>query len=429
MRRRDSRLPRLALKLPCVGQSRRTAGAGSKTWEDSHDDRIGAPGDGAGGRHRARASGGAGADRSIGERQQGISDNGVAKTVPNAPPDTVAIIDLSANPPKLLAEIQAPASVAGPPGSVAVAADESFALVTAAMKVDPADPTKQVPDDRLSVIDLKSSPPKVTQTVTVGKGAAGVSINKAGTLALVANRSEGTVSVLTISGGKVEEKEKIKLGEANSGPSQPVFSRDGAMALVTRDNDHKISVLTVAGDKVEYSKRDINAGLRPYQIDTTGNGDIAIVANIGLGSGDADTISVIDLKVKPSRVVNTVTVGQTPEGLKMSPDGQHVAVTVMNGSNKPKESPFFNDYGLVKIFRLSGHNLTQVAEAPVGHWCQGAAWSKDGKHDPRPVHGREGDLRLLLRRRQEPAEDRLDQGERRRRRHPHRGTIGRARTF
>jgi DNA-binding beta-propeller fold protein YncE len=78
--------------------------------------------------------------------------------------------------------------------SLVAAADESFALVTAAMKVDPADPTEQVPDDKLSVIDLKSSPPKVTQTVTVGKGAAGVSINKAGTLALVANRSEGTVS-------------------------------------------------------------------------------------------------------------------------------------------------------------------------------------------------------------------------------------------
>lgn len=306
-------------------------------------------------------------------------DNGVAKTVPNAPPDTVAVIDLSANPPKLLAEIQAPASVAGPPGSVAVAADESFALVTGAMKVDPSDPTKQAPDDKLTLIDLKSSPPKVAQTVTVGKGAAGVSINKAGNLALVANRSEGTVSVLSISGGKVEEKEKIKLGAADSGPSMPVFSRDGTFALVTRDNDHKISVLSIAGDKVEYTKRDINAGLRPYQVDITGSGDIAIVANIGLGGGDADTISVVDLKAKPARVVNTVTVGQTPEGLKMSPDGQHVAVTVMNGSNKPKDSPFFNDNGLVRIFRVAGHDLTHVADAPVGHWCQGAAWSKDAK--------------------------------------------------
>ncbi len=306
-------------------------------------------------------------------------DNGVPKTVPNAPPDTVAVIDLSANPPKLLAEIQAPASVAGPPGSVAVAADESFALVTGAMKVDPSDPTKQAPDDKLTLIDLKSSPPKVAQTVTVGKGAAGVSINKAGNLALVANRSEGTVSVLSISGGKVEEKEKIKLGAADSGPSMPVFSRDGTFALVTRDNDHKISVLSINGDKVEYTKRDINAGLRPYQVDITGSGDIAIVANIGLGGGDADTISVIDLKAKPARVVNTLTVGQTPEGLKVSPDGQHVAVTVMNGSNKPKNSPFFNDNGLVRIFRVAGHGLTHVADAPVGHWCQGAAWSKDAK--------------------------------------------------
>jgi DNA-binding beta-propeller fold protein YncE len=306
-------------------------------------------------------------------------DNGVAKTVPNAPPDTVSIIDLSATPPKLVTEIQVPASVAGPPGSVAVAPDESYALVTAAMKVDPADATKQAPDDKLSVIDLKSSPPKVVQTVTVGKGAAGVSINKAGTLALVANRSEGTVSVLTISGGKVTEKEKIKLGEANSGPSQPVFTPDGAVALVTRDNDHKISVLSVSGDKVEYTKRDINAGLRPYQIDVASSGEVAVVANIGLGQGDADTVSVIDLKAKPPRVVNTVTVGQTPEGIKMSPDGRFVAVTVMNGSNKPKDSPFVSDHGLVRIYRLSGKDLTHLTDDKVGHWCQGAAWSRNGR--------------------------------------------------
>ena len=148
-------------------------------------------------------------------------------------------------------------------------------------------------------------------------------------------------------------------------------------------------------------KRDINAGLRPYQIDITGTGDIAIVANIGLGGGDADTISVIDLKAKPSRVVNTVTVGQTPEGLKMSPDGQ---LRRRHGDERLEQAE-----GLALLQRprpgrrssaSPAHDLTHVAEAPVGHWCQGAAWSKDGKHDPRPVHGREGDLRLLVRRRQ-----------------------------
>jgi DNA-binding beta-propeller fold protein YncE len=72
-------------------------------------------------------------------------------------------------------------------------------------------------------------------------------------------------------------------------------------------------------------------------------------------------------------------VGQSPEGLRISPDGKHVAVTVMNGSNKPKNSPFFNDNGLVSVFSMEGGKLAKVAEAKAGHWCQGAAWSKDGK--------------------------------------------------
>src|SRR4028119_2197412 len=75
-----------------------------------------------------------------------ILENGATVTVPNASPDTISIIDLSASPPKLIAEIQAPASVVGPPGSVAVAPDESFALVTGAMKLDPSDPKKMAPD-------------------------------------------------------------------------------------------------------------------------------------------------------------------------------------------------------------------------------------------------------------------------------------------
>jgi DNA-binding beta-propeller fold protein YncE len=301
-------------------------------------------------------------------------------TVPANPAgDTVSIIDLNVSPPKLVAEIKAPTSVVGPPSSVAVAPDESFALVTAATKIDPADPKKTAPDNKVSVIDLKASPPAVVATVESGAGAAGVAINRAGNLALVANRSEGTVSVFTLSGKTLTPAGKIQLGDAKSGPSAIAFTPDGKTALVSRDGDHKISVLTVDDNKVEHSKRDINAGLRPYPLDISSRGDVAVVANIGIGQGDADTTSLIDLQAKPPRVVDTVTVGQTPEGLKMSPGGRYVAVTAMNGSNKAKNSPFFNDHGLVVVFDTSGKKLTKVAEGKVGHWCQGAAWSKDGK--------------------------------------------------
>jgi DNA-binding beta-propeller fold protein YncE len=305
--------------------------------------------------------------------------DGVNSVPANPPPDSVTIIDLNATPPKAVAEIQAPASVVGPPSSVAIASDESFALVTGATKIDPADPKKTVPDDKLSVIDLKASPPKISAQLQAGKGAAGVSINRAGTLALVANRSEGTVSVFSIAGNTVTPVGKVNLGDDKSGPSHVAIAPDGKTALVTRDGDHKISVLSIDGTKVEYTKRDISAGLRPYGLAIHPNGKVAVVANIGTGGGDADTASLIDIEAKPARVVHTVTVGQTPEGVALSPDGAFAAVSVMNGSNKPKNSPFFNDYGLVKVFSVKGNELVPLTEAKVGHWCQGLAWSKDNR--------------------------------------------------
>lgn len=308
-----------------------------------------------------------------------VNDNGVNKLVPNPPPDTVSIIDLKVSPPRVIAEIPVPGSVVGPPVSVALTPDESLALVTSSTKLDPSDPTKTVPDNRVSVIDLKATPPVVIATLEAGKSPAGVSINRQGTLALVANRSEGTVSVFTIQGKTVTPAGKVTIADEKSGTSHAAFSPDGKMALVSRDNDHKISVLSIDGTKVEYTKRDLNAGLRPYGIDISSRGDYAAVANIGLGGGDTDTVSLIDVRAKPPRVVDTISVGQTPEGVKVSPDGSVIAVVVMNGSNKAKDSPFFNDGGRLVLLRATGMKLSKVAEAPIGHWSQGAAFSPDGK--------------------------------------------------
>lgn len=301
-----------------------------------------------------------------------------ANVVPDNPAaDTVSVIDLGSAPPKVIGEVKAPASVVGPPQSVAVSRDESYALVTGAFKVDSADPKKAVPDSKLSVIDLKAKPPAVMATLEAGLGAAGVSINRAGTLALVANRSEGTVSVFTIAGNKLTPAGKIQLGDSKSGPCHVAFTPDGKMALVTRDGDNKVSILSVDGNKVEDSKMFMVGGVRPYSLEISSKGDVAVVSDQGGGQGDIDVINVIDLKVKPPRVVNTVSVGQTPEGVAMSHDGKHVAVTVMNGSNRPKNHPAYNDYGLLQVYAINGTDLTKVAEAKVGHWCQGAAWSKN----------------------------------------------------
>ena len=167
------------------------------------------------------------------------NDNKIAlvdgvNTVPaNPAPDTVTILDIGVSPPKVLGELNAPSSVVGVPQSVAVSKDESFALVTAAMKVDPADPKKTAPDDKVSVIDLKASPPAVIATLQAGAGVTGISINPAGTLAIAANRSEGTLSVFTISGKTLTPAGKIDLGNKGSGPSHVAFLPDGK----SRDRD------------------------------------------------------------------------------------------------------------------------------------------------------------------------------------------------
>jgi DNA-binding beta-propeller fold protein YncE len=324
----------------------------------------------------------------VGEAQLVVSANdskavlidGVNTPVRNPPPDTVTIIDLSASPPKVIGEVRAPNSVVGPPQTVAIAPDESIALVASSTKLDAAAAAGTAPDDLVTVIDLKASPPAVLATVHAGRGASGISFNPAGTLALVANRMEGTISIFTVNGKTVTPAGKVDLGAPESGPSHVAFTRDGRTALVTRNNDSFISLLAVEGTSVTYAKRDIAAGLKPYGLEVSPTADLAFTGNIGAGaSGGADTISVIDLAVNPPRAIDHVTVGPIAEGIAVSSDGRYLSVTVMNGTNVPKASPLFNDFGRLRVYGVTNKTLTPIAEARIGHWCQGTAWSRDSR--------------------------------------------------
>jgi DNA-binding beta-propeller fold protein YncE len=305
-----------------------------------------------------------------------MSVNGVIETVPGA--DTLAIIEITPSGARLLHEIAVPNTVFGPPQSLDITPDGRLALVAAGAKRDPADPGKTALDDRISVLDLRSNPPRVIDTVHAGLGVGGLSISPDGKLALAANRDAGTVSVFSIAGQRVSLVENVMLG-ATSGPGHVVFTPDGKRALVTRDGDHRVTLLDIDGAKVRVSKRDIFPGQRPNGIDISPRGDVAVVANIGKGQGDTDTISLIDMTLEPPRVVNTVSVGQTPEGIAISPDGRLVGVDVMNGSNKAENSPFYNKHGSFVLFRIDGKSLSKVSEVPIGGWSQGVAFSADGR--------------------------------------------------
>ncbi|WP_424812768.1 lactonase family protein [Roseococcus sp. YIM B11640] len=306
-----------------------------------------------------------------------VWENGVVRTLPNPPADTVNILDLGATPPRIVATVQAPHSIVGPPSSVALTPDGGLGLVASSNRVDPANPTRVVPDNRVSVIDLRASPPAVVQTVEAGLGPSGVSVNRAGNLALVANRNAGTVSVFRIANGRLEPVSTLTVGPPASGVSHVQFTPDGRFALVTRDADFMVSVLKVEGEQVTAAGRDITVGIRPYSFGITPDGRWAVVGNVGRLSGDSDTASLISLTSEPFRAVDTITVGATPEGVQVSPDNRHVAVTLINGSTRPEGHPL-RGRGQVVMLRIEDGRLQRVAQADIGTWAQGVAFSSDG---------------------------------------------------
>src|SRR5262249_24444929 len=202
--------------------------------------------------------------------------------------DQAPLAALRVPPPRAIGPRVARAWGAGPPQSAAVAPDESIALVVASTKIDPSDPKKTVHDSRLSVIDLKASPPAVIATLALGASPTGVSFSPDGKLVLVANRGDGTVSILTVTGKTVTPIGTIQLGDAKSGPCHVAFLPDGKRALVTRDGDHRISVLAVDGAQVEDTKAYMVGGIRPYSISVSPKGDLAVLTNQGGGQGDTD---------------------------------------------------------------------------------------------------------------------------------------------
>src|SRR5215471_6819139 len=191
-------------------------------------------------------------------------DQGKPIVSPNGK-DSVVILDL-ANPesPKVVANLPIKNSVVGPPVNVAIDPTGSIALVADSIDVaKDGEALKMNPDDKVYVIDLKASPPKLAGTVTVGKQPSGLSFNPAGNLALVTNRADKSISVLSVKGTDVKVIDTVDMGDI---VSHVEFTPDGKRALATKFNAHKVSLLDINGDKVTYTKLDLPTGQWPYNV-------------------------------------------------------------------------------------------------------------------------------------------------------------------
>jgi DNA-binding beta-propeller fold protein YncE len=295
--------------------------------------------------------------------------------------DAVLILDL-ADPmnPKIVGNLPLKNSVVGPPVNLAIDPTNSIALVADSINVTKeGDALKQGPDDKVYVIDLKASPPKLIDTITAGKQPSGLSINRAGTLALVANRAGKSITVLSIKGTAVKVIDTVDMGDE---VSQVVFTPDGKRALATKFSAHKVALLDVDGDKVTYNKFDLPAGLWPYNVEVTPNGQIALTSDngaAGSSDGSVDTTSVIDLEAQPPRVIDRVVVGDGPEGLAISPKGNVAVSLILAGSNN-KPAYFYHRNGHLTVLRIDGKKVTKVKEIEVGGLPEAVAFTPDGRY-------------------------------------------------
>ena len=304
--------------------------------------------------------------------------------VQNLPPgkDAVTIVDIGSDPanPKIVANLPLMNSIFGPPTNLAITPDGQLALVANSMDwaADGAS-WKAVPDNKLYVIDLTTSPPKLIDTVAVGKQPSGMSINRAGNLALIANRADNSISVLSIDGKAVKLIDTVVIGEH---VAHVVFTPDGKRALAGKFPGHKVALLSVDGQKVTYTKRDLAVGLWPYNLDVTPDGRLALTAdngNAGGSDGNVDTVSVIDLEAKPERVIDKVVVGDAPEGFAISPTGKLAVAVLLRGSNNAKTEFFYNRNGSVAILKIDGKKVSKVGEVEVRGLPEGAVFSPDGR--------------------------------------------------
>jgi DNA-binding beta-propeller fold protein YncE len=299
--------------------------------------------------------------------------------------DELAVFDL-ADPehPRPVGSVSLENSIVGPPTNLAVTPDQHYALVANSLHSE-ALPNgagyKPAPADELFVVDLRASPPKIVDTIKVGAQPSGIAINRAGTLALVANRVGRSISVLAIDGANVKATDTVAMdGEMASVAITP----DGGRAVAVKFDTHKAALLSIdAAGHVRYDGRDLTVGLWPYSVSITPDGATALVGNTGnkaTSDGNADTISVIDLAATPPRTVDHITVGDAPEGVVASPRGRLAIATILQGSyDAPKDAWYRHDNGRAVALRIVDGRVSLLGSVDVGAFPEGVAFSEDGR--------------------------------------------------
>lgn len=300
---------------------------------------------------------------------------------PATGPDSVTLLDFSTFPPRVQHIDNVSNTVIGPPSNIAITPDKSLALVADSIKLDPSDSSKWIPQSQIHVLDLTANPPRVIGQVNTGKQPSGLSITRDGQFALVANRAEGSVTLLQIRGREVRAIETVSVCLPEESVSDVAISPDGHLALATAQKGGFLAVLKLENGHVRATGQKLSTYGQPYRVVITPDGALGLTAGQGFGNGiDHDALTVIDLHAQPMRAIQHVTLGAVPESIEISPDGKLLVATVMNGSNLSATNSLHTAHGGLDILARRGNSFVKIKSIVIGAVPEGAAFTSDGRY-------------------------------------------------
>lgn len=296
-------------------------------------------------------------------------------------PDSLTVLDFARFPPTVTHVLDIPNTVIGPPSNIGITPDRSLALIANSLRMDPVNSTNWLPESHLHVLDLTTSPPSLVDRIPTGAQPSGLSLTHDGRTALVANRAEGSISVLAIDGRQVRHVDTVSVCGASDSLSDVAIGPDDATVLASVQKGGYLAVLQLSDRQLKATDQKLSTYGQPYRVAITPDGKLGLTAGAGAGNRiDRDALTVVDLGSRPFRTIDYVPLGSIPESFEVSPDGRLVAAVTMEGSNLAPGHPHHTQAGLLVILARRENSFRRVSQHRIGRIPEGVAFTSDGKY-------------------------------------------------
>jgi DNA-binding beta-propeller fold protein YncE len=240
-------------------------------------------------------------------------------------------------------------AVGGAPQQLFITPNKQYIYVT----VDPGSGSAG------QLVALKASNNSYTldTQVAVGKAPRGLAVMPSGARIFVANSADDTISIIGVQGDTFTTLTPIE--NVTGTPTGLAMTPNGNLLLATCAGSN--SVVAFSGtNPTTGSRQTLTVGKQPSQIAVTPTGAYAFVSN--QGDGTVSLINCSGATFQASVLGQPVSVGATPIGVAVSPDG--LVVLVADGSGFSIVS--LQIYGAAQVINNVFNQPTDVVAAPDG---------------------------------------------------------------